>query len=221
MSFTDFLLGRNASTGRQDCKSVKTMAMEALYSDSRVTIVVPEITPAVEAERELQKDEDFLAGYVVEQWNQQGAEFLLTGQVLTGPQELVLQIHRVSDRSLVTRHVQSFKVGLMAPASKQQALVEQGIRILLTDFFRAKIPIVKVLNGNSKARRVLVAGGNSQGLQMHQELSVSIAGNTIGTVVVELVEGEFFSQCRVITGGRAIAEALSSGQEVEVAIIKI
>ncbi|MEL6658790.1 MAG: hypothetical protein AAFY48_21140 [Bacteroidota bacterium] len=221
LTLADFLLGRNASTDREDCQSVKSMAMDALYDDSRITIVVPEITPAVEAERELQKDEDFLAGYVVDQWSQQGAEYLLTGQVLPGSKQLVLQIHRVTDRSVVTAHTQSFKIGLMAPASEQKALVEQGISILLTDFFRAKIPVVKVLAGGGKARKVLVAGGDSQGLRQHQELSVSVGGDVVGSIVVEVVEGEFFSRCRVISGGRAIAAAINNGQEVEVAIIKL
>lgn len=135
LTLADFLLGRNASTDREDCQSVKSMAMDALYDDSRITIVVPEITPAVEAERELQKDEDFLAGYVVDQWSQQGAEYLLTGQVLPG---------------------------------------------------------------GGKARKVLVAGGDSQGLRQHQELSVSVGGDVVGSIVVEVVEGEFFNLASIL-----------------------
>lgn len=221
MNLGDFLLGKSRAADREDCGKVQAMVMDALYNDSRVQVVIPEIIPAVEAERELQKDEDFLAGYVVEQWNQQGAEYLLTGQVLPGSQELVLQIHRVEDRSLAASQVQSFKVGLLAPASEQRSLVEQGLQLLLTDFFRIKIPIVKVLAGSNKARLVLVAGGNSQGFRLHQELQVRVEGRLVGSVVVEEVEGNQFSRCRVIRGGREMAEALNTGQTVEVEIIKI
>lgn len=221
LSLSDFLLGRTYENDGDACQRIQGMAMDALYADRRVQVVVPESLPAVEAERELQKDEDFLAGYVVEQWDQRGAEFLLTGQVAPGRQELVLEIHRLSDRQVVASQVQSFKVGYMAPTEAQRTLVEQGLQLLLTDFFRAKIPVVKVLNGASKARRVLVAGGESQGFRLHQELRVLIQGEAVGTVVVEAVEGEFFSRCRVISGGRAISTALAEGQEVEVEILKL
>ncbi len=221
LSLSDFLLGRTYENDGDACQRIQGMAMDALYADRRVQVVVPESLPAVEAERELQKDEDFLAGYVVEQWDQRGAEFLLTGQVAPGRQELVLAIHRLSDRQIVASQVQSFKVGFMAPTEAQRTLVEQGLQLLLTDFFRAKIPIVKVLNGSSKARRILVAGGESQGFRLHQELRVRIQGEAVGTVVVEAVEGEFFSRCRVISGGRAISTALAEGKEVEVEILKL
>lgn len=221
MRLVDFLLVNGRPIDRDDCNAIKTMLMDALHEDSRVQLVVPEIVPAVEAERELQKDEDFLEGYVVEQWNQQGAEYFLTGQVRTGDQQLVLRIHRASDRALVASHVQSFKVGLLAPPSEQRSLVLRGLQLLLTDFFSTKIPIVKVLSGSNKARRVLVAGGNSQGFRVHQELEVRIQGTRVGSVVVEEVEGNQFSRCRVISGGRAIAEALNTGQQIEVEIIRI
>lgn len=221
MTLGDFLLGRTYDDDREACQRIKSMAMDALYADSRVQVVVPENLPAVEAERELQKDEDFLAGYVVDQWDQEGAEFLLTGQVMPGRQELILEIYRLSDRKVVASQVQSFKVGFMAPTDAQRSLVQQGLQLLFTDFFRAKIPVVKVLAGSSsKARRILVAGGESQGFRPHQELRVLVAGQAVGAVVVEAVEGEFFSRCRVISGGRAISTALSAGQEVEVEILK-
>lgn len=222
MTFSDFLLGNSHEGDRAACQHIQKIVLDALYDDDRMTVVIPDDNPAVVAERELQKDEDFLAGYVVDQWAHQGAEYLLTGQVRPGEQVLVLQIHKVSDRSVVARQVQSFKVGFSAPLSAQQSLVEQGLQLLLTDFTRAKIPIVKVLNGSSaKARRVLVAGGTSQGFRAHQELRVLVAGQAVGNIVVEEVESEFFSRCRVISGGREIAQAMAEGQELEIQIIKL
>lgn len=222
LTLVDFLLNETYPDDESSCQRIQNMAMDALYTDGRVEVVIPETQPAVEAERELQKDEDFLAGYVVDQWDQQGAEFLLTGQVSPGRQELILEIYRVSDRKVVASQVQSFKVGFMAPLDAQNTLVQQGLKLLLTDFFRAKIPVVKVLSGSSsKARRILVAGGTSQGFRQHQELRVRVDTEAVGTVVVEAVEGEFFSRCRVISGGRAISAALAAGQEIEVEILKI
>ena len=221
MSFTDFLLGINQENPQDACQRIQNIVMDKLYEDDRVTVVVPETSPAVAAERELQKDEDFLEGYVVDQWAQQGAEYLLTGQIRTGRQSIVLQIHRLEDRKVVAQQVQSFKVGLGAPLSEQRSLVEQGLQLLLTDFLRAKIPIVKVLNGSSsKARRVLVAGGTSQGFRTHQQLAVLVDGKTVGSLVVEVVESEFFSRCRVMDGGREIAVAINEGLEVEIQILR-
>ena len=221
ITLSDLLLGRSSAENRENCRQLQTMVQQALAADERVSLISSTVNPAIVAERELQKDEDFLAGYVVEQWEQTGAEYLLSGQVLAREQLLALEIHRVADRSTVATHTQSFKTGFWASAEDQQDLVAQGVHLLLTDFFRPKIPLVKGLAGNNKARRVLVAGGRSQGFRVHQELRVRINGQEVGTVVVEAVEGEFFSRCRVIRGGQEIARAIQQQQVVEVEIIRL
>lgn len=230
-SFRDYLLGPTGADA-SDCKQLQDAVMAALYADTRVQLVTHSEQESVAAERDLQRDEDFMEGYVVDQWAVQGVEYFLTGYVSVAEQKLNLTFLRASDQRPVIQEELSFNAGLWSSAADRKALVLTGLQRMLTKLFPAEIPLVKVLSGSkNKARTILIAGGTKQGFRRHQELAVKTMvvennqgeirsrATRIASIVIEEVESEHFSRCVIMSGGREIREALDNGQEVFIEIL--
>lgn len=230
-TFRDYLLGPTGADA-SDCKALQDAVMAALYADERVQLIAHSEQEAVAAERDLQRDEDFLEGYVVDQWAVQGVEYFLTGYISISGQKINLTFLRAADQRPVIQEELSFNAGLLSKPEDRKALVLTGLQRMLTKLFPAEIPLVKVLSGSkSKARTILIAGGTKQGFRRHQELAVKtmvIENNQgevrtravrIASIVVEEVESEHFSRCVIMSGGREIREALDNGQEVFVEVL--
>lgn len=230
-TFRDYLLGPTGADA-SDCQQLQDAVMAALYADARVQLIAHSEQEAVATERDLQRDEDFMEGYVVDQWAVQGVEYFLTGYISIGQQKLNLTFLRATDQRPVIQEELSFNAGLWSSADDRKALALTGLQRMLTKLFPAEIPLVKVLSGSkSKARTILIAGGTKQGFRRHQELAVktTIVENNqgeirsrsvrIASIVVEEVESEHFSRCVIMSGGREIQEALDNGQEVFIEIL--
>ncbi|WP_156825853.1 hypothetical protein [Lewinella cohaerens] len=230
-TFRDYLLGPTGANA-SDCKTLQEAVMSALYADARVQLIAHSEQEAVAAERDLQRDEDFMEGYVVDQWAVQGVEYFLTGYISIGEQKLNLTFLRATDHRPVIQEELSFNAGMWSNANERKALVLTGLQHMLTQLFPAEVQLVKVLKGSkSKARTILIAGGTKQGFRRHQELAVrtTIVENNqgeirsrsvrIASIVVEEVESEHFSRCVIMSGGREIQEALDNGQEVFIEIL--
>lgn len=226
IDFSDFLVGP-AEGPSADCRTLQDAVSSALNSDVRVQLITQTEQAAVEAERELQRSEDFMEGYVVEQWMAQGVEYFLTGSISPTQQRLVLSLHRGYDQNLMIRKELTFTPAAWSQPGERRRLVLTALQQVLTELFPADVPLVKVINGSKrKARTVLIAGGSKQRLQRHQELLVKTTvidddgeqvrsrAITIASIVVEEVENENFSRCVIMSGGRAVQEALDKGQEV-------
>lgn len=230
-TFRDYLLGPTGANA-SDCGALQEAVMSALYADVRVQLIAHSEQEAVAAERDLQRDEDFMEGYVVDQWAVQGVEYFLTGYISIGEQKLNLTFLRATDHRPVIQEELSFNAGMWSNANERKALVLTGLQRMLTQLFPAEVQLVKVLKGSkSKARTILIAGGTKQGFRRHQELAVrtTIVENKqgeirsrsvrIASIVVEEVENEHFSRCVIMSGGREIQEALNKGQEVFIEIL--
>jgi hypothetical protein len=226
IGFSDFLVGP-AEGSSTDCRSLQNAVSSALNKDARVQLITHTEQDAVEAERELQRQEDFMEGYVVEQWMARGVEYFLTGSISSAQQRLVLNLHRSYDQNLMISKELTSTSAAWSQAGERRRLVLTALQQVLTELFPADVPLVKVIAGSkSKARTILIAGGSKQHLQRHQELVVktTVIDNdgenvrsrsvTIASIVVEEVENENFSRCVIMSGGRAVQEALDKGQEV-------
>ena len=221
--FKDIVFSNNTD---EDYRQVQQDVMEVFLENDRFVLLDRSQLGSLQEERELQRHEDFMEGYIVEQFSAEGGDFLLNGNIHRGNRELTLSVFQLSNQSLMGQHTISLKTGWFGNSTDMRRLIQSGTREFIGRYFPLEMPVIKVLKGNNRAREILVAGGQNNGLREEQTLSIKVEEMemvngeqlprliTLGRVEVEDVENEHFSRCRVLSGGREIFEYLEQNRSL-------
>ncbi len=207
-------------------KTVRTMegyVVEAFVSDQRFTVVERQRLNIVEGERELQKSEDFIDGYVVQEGKNIGADYLVLGDFDPINMVLSLSLFSVADQKTVDKKNVNLEPVLKENKSPR-TLILPATQEMLFRQFPPKILVIKELDGSSKkVKLALVSGGSKYGLKKEQILEVKIKVSeevdgeklerleTIAQLVIIDIENENFSKCEVIEGGDKLKTHITSG----------
>ena len=196
-------------------------------SDARFVLVERNALKLVEKERELQKSEDFIDGYVVGQGKNIGADYLLTGDFDLNGIALNLSLFSVVEQTTVAKEVIDLKKPLFGFGAALRDPVVEGTRRLSARVFPLLITVVELTQvKKDKAKEILVAGGLKRGLKKGQVLDIKLQEvreadgqsviyyRTVGQGEVEKVEDDNFSLLTIKDGEQEIKSLLDAGKKL-------
>jgi len=183
----------------------------------------------IQEEKNKQKSEDFIDGYIVEQGKNQGADFVI--YPLYKEQEKVVQMKMLDVKLEKIVYLDTWKIdiGLLTGNGK----IESQLKVKMSDFvfhsFGYGIPVVKILEEKSgKAELVLIKGGQKNLLNNEDKLDICIYEETkvenaiiykkknIGKGELKNVNAGDFSEVEIDSGKKEIFEYLNKGKKVYV-----
>ncbi|MBL0293323.1 MAG: hypothetical protein IPQ04_03360 [Saprospiraceae bacterium] len=183
----------------------------------------------IQEEKNKQKSEDFIDGYIVEQGKNQGADFVI--YPLYKEQEKVVQMKMLDVKLEKIVYLDTWKIdiGLLTGNGK----IESQLKVKMSDFvfhsFGYGIPVVKILEEKSgKAELVLIKGGQKNLLNNEDKLDICIyeeikvenatiyKKKNIGKGELKNVNAGDFSEVEIDSGKKEIFEYLNKGKKVYV-----
>lgn len=197
-------------------------------TDGRFVLVERKALQLVQKERELQKSEEFIDGYVVGQGKNIGADYLLTGDFDLASLSLTLSLFSVADQATVAKEVIEVGASLLAVNKPQRDPVELGARRLGASVFPLLMSVVEPSEVTKKGqvKSLLIAGGLKRGLKKGQVLDIKIQETrendgaaqtyyrTVGQAEVLKVEDDNFSIVTIKNGAETVKTLLDSGQKL-------
>jgi len=187
----------------------------------------------VSAERERQKSEEFIDGYIVEQGKSEGANFILSPIYLAADNEINVRVFDVANGHLIcnaSTPIIKGKTGAEYTRYYTALLIQQ----LNNRCFNVQYPVVRTLKEKGgEAKEILVAYGQAAqarekqviGIYVHR---VEIVNGTeverqvqLGEGIVEIVEDDNFSTVSIRKGGAEILAELSQANTVFIRLLKI
>lgn len=197
----------------------QSITSSVFIKDKRFVVVERTKLNVIDKEKELQKSEDFIDGKVVQQGVSIGADYLITGHSDFSKNILTLTLYDVSNGKVLIKEDLDLRFDY-----KLSTLVKQ--HVVYKYFPLPGIRLVRILQGSSKAKEVLIAAGTKEGITRKEKLEVKelvfedIDGQSverevmIGVIKVSQVENENFSICIVEEGGKEITEKMADGSKL-------
>ncbi len=218
--------GNSVTSLKSRIEGLQSVVTELYAKDSRFTVVDRRVTEALSKERELQKSEDFMDGYVVSQGKGIGAEYLLRGNYEVRTSRLVLTLYSMEDAKMVAKESAVLKNGFFGMKDLVEP-TEAIVRKLNNTAFPLLMKIVEIKDqSKSKVKKVLIAGGTNRGMKEDMKLDVKIKEEievegekqvyykTIGTAEVSKVEDVNFSIIDIKDGGDEIKKYFDNGTKM-------
>jgi len=187
----------------------------------------------VSQERERQKDEAFIDGYIVEQGKNEGVQFILSPIYLVTENELTVRVIDIETGIVVCQASTPLiknKTGTEYSRYYSALLTQQ----LNNRCFNLQYPVVRVLKEKGgDAKELLVAFGSIQHAKEKQIVGIfrTVIENVgseeierqvqIGEGEVAMVEGDNFSIVEIKKGGEEISKALAASVELFLRILYI
>ncbi|HSF89209.1 MAG TPA: hypothetical protein VLA46_07310 [Saprospiraceae bacterium] len=184
-------------------------------------------------ERERQKGEEFIDGYIVAQGKSEGVNFILSPIFVASDNEITVRVINVIDGTMVCSAATPIikgKTGVEYTRYYSALLIQQ----LNSRCFNVQYPVVRMLKEKpGDAKDILVAFGHAHQAKEKQMLGlfinqVEIVNGAeverqlqIGEGMIEVVEDDNFSIVNVKKGGDKIYQALTDGASVFVRVSKI
>jgi hypothetical protein len=215
-----------AASLHQKLALLPSIVSEFFGKDDRFTLVDRKSHDLVHKERELQKSEDFLDGYVVAQGQGIGASHLVSGEFDMVTNTLSLALYSVGEQTIVGTETVDLNECLFANVINKpiREPVLEGVRRLCQKPFPLLMPVVEIAEQKKdEAKTVLLAAGLGRGLRKGMKLDIktketlSIEGGeqvyfkTIGSGTVDKVEDQNFSILKLETGQKEVKTKLDAG----------
>lgn len=206
-------------------KYAENYIIDRLIEDKRFIIVERSKTNVIKKELELQKSENFMDGYVVEQGSQIGADYLMNGLFDPDSKDLILSLYSVSDNEVKYKNPVSLLPDFWGKIDVK-GVIQQDISNMINKVFPVFIPVIEVLEGTDDARLVLVAGGSKNGFKDYDIISFytieekMVDGKslqreiTVGKGKVIEVENENFSRVKIQSGGSEVKSFINNKVKV-------
>lgn len=166
----------------------------------------------IQDERELQKSEDFIDGYMVEQGMIEGADNIFRISYIEDEQVLSFQIYDVATGVMICSKDQSIKISYFGIRQLDRTLRNMLYEVL-SDCFHIKYSFVRPIDEKNKSvQSALVAIGKSSQakvedrVEFYQQVTESIDGeeyvrrNVIATGLITQVQDDNFSVVKIIKG---------------------
>ena len=211
---------------------LQSYVTEVFANDERFTIVDRSTLKLVQKERELQKSEEFIDGYVVQQGASIGAEYLLVGDFEMGDMMLTIKLFSVAEQKIAGQQSVKLKKQLYSNFMSVKEPTQEAAMTLKENVFALLIPVVEMTEGKKEAKTLLIAGGAKHNLKEDVKLDIKIKEQreldgemstyyrTIGQGSIKKVEDRNFSLLEVDKGGKEIKELLDKGTKLYCTFIK-
>lgn len=195
-------------------------------NEKKFTAIDRQNLTIVNAEKELQKSEEFIDGYMVEQGRSEGVDLLLKPFYFSDTKMLNIRIYDIEDGTVKCMEETKLKTGLWGPKQMEKRVVYM-LHDLMFSCFDKKFKVMRVSKGNKKkAKRLLVAVGKKNIVEKGDPLEIfymeeeEVDGEklqrkeVIGYGEIKEIEDKNFSQVDVKKGRDRVAEALEKGKKV-------
>lgn len=219
--------GQTARDIRSRMEKMQGFVSSVFGSDARFVLVDRNALNIVQKERELQKTEQFLDGYVVGQGKNIGADYLLNGEFDLNSITLTISLFSVAEQTVVSKEVVEMKKAFFNFAANFRDPVVDGTRRLAARVFPMMMSVVEITEQKKdKAKAILIAGGNNRGVKRGQSLDIKMKEErevdgqmqtyyrTVGQGTVDKVEDDNFSIVEVTDGEEEVKKLMDSGKKL-------
>lgn len=177
-------------------------------------------------EKELQKTENFMDGYVVEQGKSEGVDYLVQSLFDTDTYTLMIQIFDVKEERVLCSSEKQLDRNILGIKDLRQQVTAMLLEIN-AKCFESSIPVVRILSfKGKKAKELLVAAGkdlrirNGYKFDIFKNTEEKVGGKTVsrkevvgkGTIVK--VEDENFSVLEITDGAEQVLIEVNKGTEL-------
>ncbi len=213
--------------------TISDKLVSAYTNDPGFTVIDFRSYDLVTDERERQKGEAFIDGYIVEQGKSEGANFILSPIFVATDNEITVRVIDVANGTLVCSAATPLikgKTGVEYTRYYTALLIQQ----LNSRCFNVQYPVVRILKEKpGDAKELLVAYGLAMQAKEKQVLGlfVSQVENVngaeierqvqIGEGIIEVVEDDNFSIVTVKKGGDRIYTEMQAGTSIFIRLLKI
>lgn len=208
-------------------QKIQVFASSVFGADNRFVLIERNALKIVQKERELQKSEDFIDGYVTSQGKNIGADYLLTGDFDVDGIVLTLSLYSVAEQVTVAKEVVDLRKSLFATGAPLRDVVVEGTRLLSAKVFPLLMTVVEITESKKeKAKKLLLAAGMNRGLKTKMQLDIKVKEEretdgqkqtyyrTVGQAEVEKVEDDNFSILSVSEGEEDVKKIIDGGKKL-------
>ncbi|MEP7197345.1 MAG: hypothetical protein ABI851_12565 [Saprospiraceae bacterium] len=185
----------------------------------------------INMEKELQKSEEFIDGYIVDQGKDEGVDYLVKSLYYEKKKNLVIRIYDIAGGNVKCSKEQKLESNILGIKN-----INNQVRLMLHELVYECFGIkFTVLKGNepagSRLKHLTVVMGRKSKVKEEDQVEIfelveeNIDGevlkrkNILGTGKVNEVVDENFSNVKIESGDKIIADALSKGKKLYCTII--
>ncbi len=213
--------------------SFQDYVTEIFMEDPRFTLVERSKYKYIEEERELQKSEEFIDGYVVEQFKSIGANYLVLGKYNLTAYTLTIRILNVSDGNFIGQEIVELKKNIkftdfsLSSKPGRKKIQEATVKLIAEAFPSLKYPVVKADEvKKTKVESLLIAAGSKHSIRAGTTMEIieiselEVEGEklkretVVGSGLIDLVENANFSILKIVDGQKELKLLLDAGKKL-------
>jgi len=185
----------------------------------------------INKEKELQKSEDFIDGYIVEQGKSEGVDLSLKAIYYEDKKVLNIKIYDIHEGTIKCSSDKILDSNMFG-VKKLEQQIHYMLHEMMFDCFEIKFPIVRAIDQKGdKIKEALVAMGKKHKVIVEDYLELFIFKEEeidgeklsrkviVGEGIVKEIQDENFSTISIKKGNKEIAELMSGNQKVYSRII--
>jgi hypothetical protein len=219
-----------SSTSTGISVNVPQYCLNFLANNKKFITVDRQNLSLINAEKELQKSENFIDGYIVSQGKSEGVDYILKPIYFKEKEMLTLRMYDISGNSIKCFVENKLDVNFFQ-VKNLEAQTQYMMHELLLNCFDVKYSIVRP--ADDKEKKYLVAIGKRQLAVEGDKVSIFemveeeidgekiVRRNELGRGVIDKVQDDNFSLLSFRTNEKIVREALKSGKKLYVTIINV
>jgi hypothetical protein len=167
-------------------------------NNKKFTVIDRQNLSLINAEKELQKSEEFIDGYIVDQGKSEGADYVLKGLYLETEKNLNLKIYDVASNSVLCARDEALETNIFG-IKNFEARIHGMLHDMLFDCFDIKYSVVRPVEvKKDEAKILLIAIGKKHRAKLEDRMEIY-------TFITEDLDGEQI-QRKVLVGEGEIIE---------------
>ena len=206
---------------------IQSYVLEKMVKDKRFNLVERSKLNLIKSERELQKSEDFIDGYITGQSQSIGADYLIMGDYEMNEMTMTISAYSVKDQKLLASEVVKLKSRLSTNFRSIKDPIDDATERLMENIAPSYISIIEVTKEKKgSAKEILMAAGSGRNLKEGDDIEFKILEmreiegeemqyyKTIATGEVDKIEDANFSLVEVKKGGSELLSYQKKGIKV-------
>ena len=205
---------------------VSSYCVNYLANHKKFSVIDRQNISIINQEKELQKSEDFIDGYIVDQGKSEGADYVLKPMYVKGEKVLILKVYDVGTETVKCSHESKMETGFMGVKNLEPMVITM-LNDLFLSCFDIKYSLVRPIEvKKEEVKTFLVAMGKKQKVTKDDRVEIfgyeteTIDGEelsrktVIGEGVVEEIQDDNFSIVKIKKGGKEISQYLDEKKKV-------
>jgi len=219
-----------SNSSSQALKVVPPYCINFFANNKNFSVIDRQNLSLISQEKELQKSESFIDGYIVDQGKSEGADYVLKGLYLENEKTLNLKIYDVASETVLCSKDEVMQTNILG-IKNLEARIYNMLHQMLFDCFDIKYSVVRILEAKKdNARTVLVAIGKKHKIHLKDRVEFyyfveeDIDGEKVNRKVfvgegeIQDINDDNFSAIKINKEGKAINNALQEGKKLFVLI---